>query len=76
MAHKIHATTTVSVSELKKNLMGAVAAGEGLPVAILNRNEPVFFACRRKPTKPCWSVLRIWSSTPSPMRARDSPSIE
>lgn len=42
MAHKIHATTTVSVSELKKNLMGAVAAGEGLPVAILNRNEPVF----------------------------------
>ena len=23
--------------------MGAVAAGEGFPVAILNRNEPVFY---------------------------------
>ena len=32
-----------SVSELKKNPMGTVAAGDGLPVAILNRNKPVFY---------------------------------
>ena len=31
------------VSELKKNPMGTVAAGEGFPVAILNRNEPAFY---------------------------------
>ena len=43
MAHQILAATTVSVSELKKNPMGAVAAGEGFAVAILNRNEPVFY---------------------------------
>jgi antitoxin StbD len=43
MTHQIHAATTASVSELKKNPMGAVAAGEGFPVAILNRNEPVFY---------------------------------
>jgi len=48
MAHKIHATTTVSVSELKKNPMGAVAAGEGFAVAILNRNEPVFYCVPAK----------------------------
>jgi antitoxin StbD len=42
------AETTASVSELKKNPMGAVAAGEGFPVAILNRNEPVFYCVPAK----------------------------
>ena len=48
MAHQILAATTASVSELKKNPMGAVAAGEGFPVAILNRNEPVFYCVPAK----------------------------
>jgi antitoxin StbD len=43
MPHLILADTTASVSELKKNPMGTVAAGEGFPVAILNRNEPAFY---------------------------------
>jgi antitoxin StbD len=43
MPHTILAKVTASVSELKKNPMGTVAAGEGFPVAILNRNEPAFY---------------------------------
>ncbi len=43
MSHLILADTTASVSELKKNPMGTVAAGEGFPVAILNRNAPAFY---------------------------------
>lgn len=43
MAHQIFAETTASVSELKRNPMGTVAAGEGFPVAILNRNAPAFY---------------------------------
>lgn len=43
MAHHIFAETTASVSELKKNPMGTVAAGEGAPVVILNRNAPAFY---------------------------------
>jgi antitoxin StbD len=43
MAHKLLATMTASVSELKRNPMGTVAAGEGFAVAILNRNEPAFY---------------------------------
>jgi antitoxin StbD len=43
MAHHVFAETTASVSELKKNPMGTVAAGEGFPVAILNRNAPAFY---------------------------------
>ena len=48
MPHLILAETTASVSELKKNPMGTVAAGEGFPVAILNRNEPAFYCVPAK----------------------------
>lgn len=43
MAHQILSQTAASISELKRNPMGTVAAGEGFPVAILNRNEPAFY---------------------------------
>ena len=43
MTHLILAETTASISELKKDPMGTVAAGDGAPVAILNRNAPAFY---------------------------------
>lgn len=43
MAHQILAETAASITELKRNPMGTVEAGEGFPVAILNRNEPAFY---------------------------------
>ena len=48
MAHQILAATSASISELKKNPMGTVAAGAGFPVAILNRNEPAFYCVPAK----------------------------
>ncbi len=48
MASQIHAATTASISELKRNPMGTVAAGEGFPVAILNHNEPAFYCVPAK----------------------------
>jgi antitoxin StbD len=48
MPHTILAEVTASVSELKKNPMRTVAAGEGFPVAILNRNEPAFYCVPAK----------------------------
>lgn len=48
MAHAILAFTTASISELKKNPMATVAAGEGFPVAIFNRNEPAFYCVPAK----------------------------
>lgn len=48
MAHPLLAETTASISELKRNPMGTVAAGEGFPVAILNRNEPAFYCVPAK----------------------------
>ena len=48
MAHVVLTETTASVSELKKNPMGTVALGEGMPVAILNRNAPAFYCVPAK----------------------------
>jgi antitoxin StbD len=48
MASLILAEMTGGVSELKRNPMGTVAAGEGSPVAILNRNEPAFYCVPAK----------------------------
>lgn len=39
----ILADSSASVSDLKKNPMAIVRAGEGFPVAILNRNKPAFY---------------------------------
>jgi antitoxin StbD len=48
MASLVLAEMTARVSELKRNPMGTVAAGEGGPVAILNRNEPAFYCVPAK----------------------------
>ncbi|MCT4709181.1 type II toxin-antitoxin system Phd/YefM family antitoxin [Enterobacteriaceae bacterium H11S18] len=43
MPNIILSDTSASVSELKKNPMATVNAGDGFPVAILNRNQPAFY---------------------------------
>jgi antitoxin StbD len=44
ITHPILADVSAGISELKKNPMSVVQQGDGAPVAILNRNEPVFYA--------------------------------
>ena len=48
MTHVLLSNVVASISELKKNPMGTVAAGGGSSVAILNRNEPVFYCVPAK----------------------------
>ena len=48
MPHTILSEIAASVTELKRDPMGTVAAGEGFPVAILNRNEPAFYCVPAK----------------------------
>ncbi|EEU9451540.1 type II toxin-antitoxin system Phd/YefM family antitoxin [Escherichia coli] len=43
MPNIILSDTSASIRELKKNPMATVNAGDGYPVAILNRNEPAFY---------------------------------
>ncbi len=46
--HTILAESTTSISELKKNPMAVVDQGDGFPVAVLNRNQPVFYCIPAK----------------------------
>lgn len=43
MPHAVLTDITASVTELRRNPMETLAAGEGEAVAILNRNEPAFY---------------------------------
>jgi antitoxin StbD len=43
MLHEILANVGVSISDLKKNPSAVIAAAEGAPVAVLNRNKPAAY---------------------------------
>lgn len=43
MTNLVLAPATANISELKKNPMQVLEEGEGQPVAILNRNQTVFY---------------------------------
>lgn len=43
MTHRVLTETAASISELKANPMKVVASGNGMPVVVLNRNEPAFY---------------------------------
>lgn len=43
MSYQILSETAASISELKSNPMKVVASGNGMPVVVLNRNEPAFY---------------------------------
>ncbi len=44
ITHPILADISAGISELKKNPMATIKHAGGAPVAILNRNRPVFYA--------------------------------
>jgi antitoxin StbD len=43
MTHIILSNVTASITELKKHPMATIKSAEGEPLAILSRNEPVFY---------------------------------
>lgn len=43
MVEPLLADAGISISDLKKNPTAAIAAAEGFPLAILNRNKPVAY---------------------------------
>lgn len=43
MPRKVFASVVAGITDLKKDPMGTVEAGNGKPILILNRNEPAFY---------------------------------
>jgi antitoxin StbD len=48
MPNQVLTDIAASISELKANPMKVVASGDGLPIAVLNRNEPAFYCVPAK----------------------------
>jgi antitoxin StbD len=48
MTYPVLTETVASISELKANPMKVVANGNGMPVAVLNRNQPAFYCVPAK----------------------------
>ncbi len=43
MTYQVLTEIAASISELKANPMKVVASGDGMPIVVLNRNEPAFY---------------------------------
>jgi antitoxin StbD len=43
MTYQLLTEVAASISELKANPMRVVSSGQGMPIAVLNRNEPAFY---------------------------------
>ncbi len=75
MVHLVLTDTTASVSELKRNPMGTVAAGDGAAVAILNRNEPAFYCIPAKTYEALMDRLEDLELNALADQRRDEPLI-
>jgi antitoxin StbD len=74
--HPILADVTAGISELKKNPMAVVQQGDGAPVAILNRNEPVFYAVPAKAFELLMDKLEDMELAAIVEARKDQPEIE
>jgi len=74
--HPILADVSAGISELKKNPMAVVRQGDGAPVAILNRNEPVFYAVPAKAFELLMDKLEDMELAAIIEARKDQPEIE
>ena len=56
MAHELFANTVVSIAEFKADPLKVVASGKGLPIAVLDRDEPAFYCV---PAKTYETILEL-----------------
>jgi antitoxin StbD len=57
MIHQILADAGVSISDLKKNPSAVIAAADGFPIAILNRNTPAAYLVPAKAWEEIMDIL-------------------
>jgi antitoxin StbD len=76
ITHPILADISAGISELKKNPMAVLQQGDGAPVAILNRNEPVFYAIPAKAYELLLDKLEDMELAAIVESRKDQPEIE
>ncbi len=76
ITHPILADVSAGISEFKKNPMAVVQQGDGAPIAILNRNEPVFYAVPAKAFELIMDKLEDMELAAIVETRQDQPEIE
>lgn len=76
LTHPILADVSAGISALKKNPMAVVQQGDGAPVAILNRNEPVFYAVPARAFELLMDKLEDMELAALVEARKDQPEIE
>lgn len=74
--NKIMAEVSAGISELKKNPMAVIAQGEGGPVAILNRNQPVFYTIPAETFERIYEILEDVELRAIVEQRKDEPEIK
>ena len=72
----ILADNSTSISELKKNPMAVVEQADGFPVAILNRNQPVFYCIPADAYEALLDKLEDFELAKIAEERKDQPEIE
>lgn len=73
---QIYASNTTSISELKKNPMAVIKQAEGFPVAVLNRNQPVFYCIPADAYEQLMDKLEDMELAEIVRQRQNSPEIE
>ncbi len=74
--YPILADISAGISDLKKNPMSVIEQGEGLPIAILNRNKPVFYAVPAETYEALLDKLEDLELAEIVRARKDEPEIE
>lgn len=73
---QIYSDNTTSISELKKNPMAVMKEAEGFPVAVLNRNQPVFYCVPAEAYEQLMDKLEDMELAEIVRQRQNSPEIE
>ena len=76
ITNPILADVSAGISELKKNPMAVMQQGDGAPVAILNRNKPVFYTIPAKAFELLMDKLEDMELAAIVEARKDQPEIE
>lgn len=76
MVKPILTELVASITELKSNPMSVVASGEGMPVAILNRNQTAFYCVPAKAYEALLDLIEDRELLALALLRADEPSVK
>lgn len=76
LIRQIYSDITTSISEFKKDPMAVMKEAEGFPVAVLNRNQAVFYCISAEVYEQLMDKLEDMELAEIVRQRQDSPEVE